>query len=212
MPPMRRALSRMISLASVLLIAALAFWVPFRPLHVGGPDGPSIDLEPVWGLKIGLLERRPISQGPPMPDVFQGGFYVERTQTTIVPPDPAFARYRIQASAWEYSLGPTIEKHFTIFDYEQSPCIRGTKAQPFAIGTWREIRFPYWLVLLASLAPPVLQTVHAVRAKRLRDRLVGNRCLGCGYDLRATPDRCPECGLEVPAASPLLPAPPARTT
>lgn len=205
---MRRALSRMLAVASLLLLAALAFWVPFRPLHVGGPDGPSVDLEPVWGLKIGLLERRAISYGPGAPDAFQGGFYVDRTRTTILPPDPEYARYRIQASAWESSLGPTVERHFTIFDYAQAPCIRGTKVQPFAIGTWREIRFPYWLVLLVSLAPPILQTVHAVRAKRLRDRLAGNQCLGCGYDLRATPDRCPECGLEVAPAKPLgTPAP-----
>jgi hypothetical protein len=206
MSPMRRALSRMISVASLLVIAALAFWVPFRPLHVGGPEGPSLDLEPVWGLKIGLLERRPVSQGPSVPDAYEGGFFVERTRTTIIPPDPEFTRYRIQSSAWESSLGPTIQKHYTLVDYLQTPCIRGTKDQPIAIGTWREIRFPYWVVLLVSLAPPVIQTVRAIRAKRLRDRLAGNQCLRCGYDLRATPTRCPECGLEVAPVATDLPA------
>jgi len=70
-------------------------------------------------------------------------------------------------------------------------------------GTWvreRVIIVPYWfLVLLFGLAP----AIHIVRTgfrtgRRARWRGQG-RCLSCGYDLRASAERCPECGAPVPA-------------
>jgi hypothetical protein len=53
------------------------------------------------------------------------------------------------------------------------------------------VAIPYWPLIVASLAPPVLLVRRAVRARR-RTRM--NQCITCGYDLRETPERCPECG------------------
>ena len=51
---------------------------------------------------------------------------------------------------------------------------------------------------VALLVAPVLWLVAAIgwwrREARRTDRLVSGRCASCGYDLRATPERCPECG------------------
>jgi hypothetical protein len=44
-----------------------------------------------------------------------------------------------------------------------------------------------WLAALASLVP----MISIIRARRLARP---GCCIACGYDLRATPDRCPECG------------------
>jgi hypothetical protein len=44
-------------------------------------------------------------------------------------------------------------------------------------------------VMLAAL--PMLAWI---RHRRRRRAQLSGRCLACGYDLRATPERCPECG------------------
>jgi len=47
-------------------------------------------------------------------------------------------------------------------------------------------------VALALLVPAFI--VHLAIEQRRRRRECAGRCLLCQYDLRATPDRCPECG------------------
>jgi len=56
------------------------------------------------------------------------------------------------------------------------------------------IHFPNWFYFGACLIFPMLWCRSAL-IRREHDRLkrIGH-CTNCGYDLRATPDRCPECG------------------
>ena len=58
---------------------------------------------------------------------------------------------------------------------------------------------PCWFAFaLAALLPA--RELMLFRARRRRARQTGRgHCMRCGYDLRATPDRCPECGTPVHA-------------
>jgi hypothetical protein len=68
-----------------------------------------------------------------------------------------------------------------------------TSALPYVSAT-----VPYWMPLSAFGLLPVgrglRRIVGAIRARR---RTMRGHCAGCGYDLRATPGRCPECGKRV---------------
>jgi hypothetical protein len=54
------------------------------------------------------------------------------------------------------------------------------------------VTLPYWLLTLAFAIAPTFALVAFVRRRR---RLSSpHACVACGYDCRASPDRCPECG------------------
>jgi len=52
------------------------------------------------------------------------------------------------------------------------------------------------IVLVTLIAPGIL-LVRALRSIHRRRRFARGQCVNCGYDLRASLDRCPECGLAV---------------
>ena len=58
-------------------------------------------------------------------------------------------------------------------------------------STLTGIDVPLWFVVTLTAAGPALALLHR-RRRRLRGR--AGLCRRCGYDLRATPGRCPECG------------------
>jgi len=57
--------------------------------------------------------------------------------------------------------------------------------------THSSVCLPYWSAALLAAGLPAAWAV--VRARRRR-RVKAGLCAACGYDLRATPERCPECG------------------
>jgi hypothetical protein len=81
-----------------------------------------------------------------------------------------------------------------IYSYTSTPGNTPLVANRFAVLT-----APLWLPLAAALVLPVAWLTR--RAVRGRRRAAG-RCVTCGYDLRATPARCPECGTEAAPGPP----------
>jgi hypothetical protein len=54
-----------------------------------------------------------------------------------------------------------------------------------------QIIVPIWILFLAFGGWPLLA---GLLWRKRRDQRMKGKCLSCGYDLRATPKRCPECG------------------
>jgi hypothetical protein len=70
---------------------------------------------------------------------------------------------------------------------------------------YRGLIFPHACAAAAFAGLPMASLLLSLRRRRRRRALRANgHCPRCGYDLRATPERCPECGA-VPTAPPARP-------
>lgn len=77
---------------------------------------------------------------------------------------------------------------FSLYNGGHPPSFN-SESQPDPLG-W-ELRLPDWFLVMATAVMPAFALLRMVRARRYKH---AGFCACCGYDLRATPDRCPECG------------------
>jgi hypothetical protein len=74
-------------------------------------------------------------------------------------------------------------------------------SQLFVATSCRSFVVPLWLVSLGAAVLPVRWTARHVRERLRRQRTREGRCGACGYDLRGSTGRCPECGTHPDAAA-----------
>jgi len=68
---------------------------------------------------------------------------------------------------------------------------QGASVGGVALTSGRSIFIPDWFFCMAFALMPLVSILRIRKnARRVRNGL----CATCGYDLRASPDRCPECG------------------
>jgi hypothetical protein len=105
-------------------------------------------------------------------------------ETMVVGPEPA--------GPWH--IGTTPSRDVQLYTDNTPWYVLLGRPQPYN----RFLKVPDWVITgIASVLPAYWWLRRARRNRRNRS----GHCPTCGYDLRATPDRCPECGTRVAGGS-----------
>lgn len=91
--------------------------------------------------------------------------------------------------------GSSARQIFGVFAFEHFDGINGNFVGATEWNISYRMTIPYWLLVISTLVSGALCLMLASR------NLGAYECPNCGYDLRATPDRCPECGQPVTAST-----------
>jgi hypothetical protein len=173
----RRLLNLLTALSLLLCVAVVALWV--RSIWVSDT------------LKWVHAQDAPAVAG--WTTFYSGGgaFGVGRAECTYLGPnaEAAAQALRLRLPWWESIDGATLASANLLpaaMTHVQNQTNRRSNSQ--------YIQLPYWIPTALLVALPLVRLRSHVHHRRSLKRLRTAICPRCGYDLRATPDRCPECG------------------
>lgn len=192
---MRRCLFNIAAVLSLLLcVAVCVLWVR----SVGGGDVFGVSIGPVTVVTLvsergalylksltetetpfsGLWEgdRRP-GDSHPFWEVANVSNKVWQVRWTQFPYEKGWSAHWSQFGAQQFAF------KYKVFLPQTTVTIAGRKAV---------VAVPHWLLAAVAIAFP--SAIAIVRLRLAHRRMRGGLFPTCGYDLRATPDRCPECG------------------
>jgi hypothetical protein len=110
---------------------------------------------------------------------------------------------KLKFTLWRNDFGP-FHWDWILFKSVPSAPVRRTNYRPGGIERGWRMGIRLWpLALLGGIATLLCVRRTIRQCRRSADGL----CATCGYDLRATPDRCPECGTAPKSAAPSQNAP-----
>ena len=104
---------------------------------------------------------------------------------------------RTQPVSWGWSTVPLHERRWN-WQWWPEP-LNPSPVTMFRVGLdlgTRAASLPYWI---PTFMTAILPGLWLGRWARRRSRSGSGLCRECGYDLRSSPIRCPECGLDVHA-------------
>jgi hypothetical protein len=166
----RRLLTLLSAGSLVLCLAAVTLWV--RTTALGRLD----DFEYMSAETQGCVW------------LARGRVYVNYLSTTVSWWEPRPHRWTYVASTWEYAEPASgLQVDALGFGFSR---LDGTSAGSPYVDTWTVV--PFWAVTVVTAILPASRIAARVRRSR---RARAGLCPSCGYDLRASPDRCPECGM-----------------
>jgi len=171
----RKLLAAATIVSTLLFVTTIVFWIRsfwFHDLRISKFDFVQDSAESVRG----SLRFCRVSSGYRHPPEDVGvGWYCQPVFST----DSLEQRYHSRSGQWLILGLGMIEG-----DFREGAIYPGEPAMPY-----RVVVVPYWLVALVFAAMPLVWII-----RRRKRRVRAGCCERCGYDLRATPLRCPECG------------------
>lgn len=186
---MIRRLFNVASVLSLLLCVAIVFlWL----------SGDILGWEGVWEHQDG--DR--LGNSHWQVDISGGGVCVSEFRMRVIPDGTAFAANYRRARRyppehyWRHKLDNDYPDVWQGASARWALSSQSTR-EGSSLVTQRSLILPCWPLAIATLILPI----DALRREyvRRRVRMAANLCQQCGYDLRASTDRCSECGTPIPS-------------